>query len=823
MKTMGGMVWKAVKTVLVVLVITGTLVFLSVGSFLLSFRDIAPPDLNAISLNYSSFVYVDDEQGNSTEYMTIYRDENRVWVPLNDIPAYMKTAQVCIEDHRFCQHKGVDWWNTLGAVYKLFSGGSGGGSTLTQQLIKNITDDKSVSILRKVREIFTALNMEKAYSKQQILEVYLNEVNYGGQNQGVEAAAQAYFGKSISECSLAECALISGITQNPAQYNPLVFPDEAKNRARTVVERMWQLSDGIEDEENDELTITPDMEGQLVPITQQEYTQAMAELDAMTFDGDQSEEMESVEEQQDVDLWNWYIDTMFLDIVADLEETFGYSYSDAASLIYNGGLEIHCAMNPKLQNDLERMFVSGVSMPEDEDIQAGLFVMDPYTGRVIAVVGSRDERQGVLLQNHATQSKRQPGSSFKPVSAYSLGIQNDVITYGSVLKDSPLPQYSGDGSGWPQNFSRQYLNYMNVDDAIMISQNAPVAWLVDELTPEACYQWLTEKLHFTTLTAEEDAHSVSAMALGGMSYGVTVREMTAAYCMFANGGYYYEPYTYTYIKDHDGNVILDNRENVGEQVMSTENATIMNKLLHLPIEGARSGIGWGTASNIMPGIGVDMFGKTGTTDNAYDLTFVGGTNFCVAGMWNGYEEPSELYDPDTCKITWRAVIEYLNNNYDWTGKQWVLSDNVRQYTFCRSSGKIAGPNCFDTAVGWYDNSNLPGSCNGGSDHIAGPPASPSPSPSPSVSPSPSPSPSVSPSPDASPSPDVSPSPDLSPTPGVPTDEPVSSDPGESSEPSEPSTPEPPPGPTEEPLPTTPPPTEPPESNGTVSSEPPEDD
>ncbi len=485
-KTVGGMVWKAIKTFLCIMCITGVLVFLSVASFLLSFRDIEAPDLNTMSLKYSSMVYVDDEAGNATEYMPIHADENRVWVALNDIPAYMKTAQVCIEDHRFCEHKGVDWRTTLNAVFKLFAGGSGGGSTMTQQLVKNITGEKDYSIMRKVTEIFTALNMEKKYSKQQILEAYLNIVNYGGQNQGVEAAAQAYFGKDIAQCSLAQCALIAGITQNPYQYNPLIFPEDAKNRAQTVLDRMWALSDG--DEENDELYVSAEMEGQLVTITREEYEQATAELAAMTFDGDQSQETESVEEQQETNLWNWYIDTLFEDIVDDLMETYNYSRENAVSMIYNGGLEIHSCMNPTIQNDLEDMFINGDCMPEDQAIQAGLFVMDPYTGRVIAVVGSRDEREGVRVWNNATIAKRQPGSSFKPVSAYSLGIENGTITYGSVLKDQPLPGYYGripptDG---PSNFSLEYTGFMNVDEAIEVSQNAPVAWLVDELTPEAC-------------------------------------------------------------------------------------------------------------------------------------------------------------------------------------------------------------------------------------------------------------------------------------------------------------------------------------------------
>ena len=413
-KTVGGMAWKALKTILCVLFISGVLVFLSVAAFLLSFRDIEAPNLSAMSLNYSSFVYVDDEAGNATEYMTIHADENRVWASLSDIPAYMKTAQVCIEDHRFCEHSGVDWRTTLNAVLKLFSGGSGGGSTMTQQLIKNITEDNDYSILRKVREIFTALNLEKKYSKQQILEAYLNVVNYGGQNEGVEAAAQAYFGKSIGECTLAECALIAGITQNPSQYNPLIFPDEAKTRAQIVLDRMWELSDGIDDGDNQEMYISPEMEGQLVPITEEEYNQATAELAAMTFDGDQSQDTESVEEQQDVNDWNWYMDTMFNDIVDDLMEQYGYGRDAAINMIYNGGLEIHSAMNPQIQSDLEEMFFNGDCMPDDPDIQAGMFIMDPYTGKVIAVLGSRDERDGILLWNNATM----PNGSPAPLSSH---------------------------------------------------------------------------------------------------------------------------------------------------------------------------------------------------------------------------------------------------------------------------------------------------------------------------------------------------------------------------------------------------------------------
>ncbi len=783
-KTMGGMVWKAFKTVFWVAAITGLLVFLSVASFILSFRDVEPPNISALSLRYSSHIYLDHEDGSSSEYMPLYREENRVWMPLSDIPAIMQTAQICIEDHRFYEHKGVDWRGTLGAVAGLVGVGSGrGGSTLTQQLIKNITGENQVSILRKVKEIFTALNMEDdLYTKEEILEAYLNLVNYGGTNQGVEAAAQSYFGKTIGDCSLAQCALIAGITQYPYQYNPQIFPEDSKKRAREVLDRMLELS------ENGEIT-----DPRLVKITQSEHDEAIAELEAMnSFDGGVQADDGNNEVQANLDQWNWYIDVLYWDLIDDLMEKYGYSYDYAETQLYNAGLEIHCAMDLNLQRDMENLFLTNTDMlPADPAVQLGFFMMDPYDGRVMAVVGSREARSGSLMQNHATMSKRQSGSSIKPLSPYALGLENGTITWGSVLKDQPIPEFSGNGRGWPQNFSMQYTKFMCVDKAIEVSQNAPAAWLAYDMTPAACYDWLVNKLHFSTLDPERDRDSV-AVSIGGQTEGVTVRDMTAAFCIFANGGVYHKPMTYYYVKDHDGNVILDNRDNPGEQVMSIDNATIMNKLLHGPIYNAN-----GTATSYMSDLPTDIFGKTGTTDSFKDLYFVGGTPFCVAGIWNGYEYSVELQDDTTTKVTWRAVIQHLLNNYDWSGKQYVLSENVTQRTFCRSSGKLAGGSCYDTGVGWYSPDNTPGTCNGGSDHIAGTAVSASPSASPSTAPSQSPSASPSVSPSAEPS-----SSEIEP-PSSSEIEPPSSEPSEVSFPSNPTvTPEPPPPVTPEPPPET---------------------
>lgn len=781
--TMGGMVWKVFKTVFWIAAITGLLVFWSVASYILSFRNAEPPDINAGNLNYSSEIYLMDEAGNPTEYLPLYRNENRVWMPLEDIPLQMQTAQVCIEDHRFYQHHGVDWKGTAGAVLHLMTGQPGrGGSTLTQQLIKNITGENQVSIMRKVTEIFTALNMEKdKYTKAQILEAYLNIVNYGGICQGVESAAQCYFEKSITECSLAECALIAGITQNPYQYNPLIFPEESKEKAELVLDRMLELSESGEmDTEH------------LQPITRAEYNQAIQELAGMDFIGADIDEEED-DAELDLDKWNWYIDDCFNQVKEDLMDKYGYSEEYAETVMYNGGLSIYCAMDYKMQNDIERLFLTNLDMlPADDDIDTGFYAMDPYTGRVLVTIGSRYERTGALLYSNATQAMRPCGSSMKTVSPYPLGIENGTITYGTLLKNQPLADWNGiGGEPGPANWNGRYTDYMCVDQAIEMSMNAPAAQLCTTLTAEACYEWLTEKLHFSTLTADVDAHSRSAMALGTQYWGVTVADMTSGYQIFANGGVYHRPVTYYYVQDHSGNVILDNREGMenGERVMREESATIMNKLLEKPIYYANSTGGY------LADMPMKVFGKTGTTDDDYDLYFVGGTPFCVAGVWNGYTYSRELGDGNMSMRIWKTVMNYLYENYDWGDKSWILSDNVYSTAFCRSSGKLAGPSCFNTATGWYEPGNAPGTCNGGSDHITGP--SPSPSASPSAAPSvvPSVSPSASPSADPSADPSTGPADTPEPPPSfnpTPSDEPTT-------EPTQEPTQEPTETPTQEPT------------------------
>ena len=553
-KTMGGMAWRVVKTALLVLMITGILVFLSVMSVILSYRDTVPPNLSEMSLSYSSQVYVTNDAGQEVEYMSFFANENRVWVPLSDIPAVMQTAQICIEDHRFYEHQGVDWRNTLGAVYGLVGG---------RQQPRRLHPHPAAHQERHQGEpgehpaegegdFHRPEPGERLHRGRGIPRRVLQGGDSGGLPErgklrrqcrcaGPRTNAIRLRRKSISECSLAECAVIAGITQNPYQYNPLLFPENAKERGHIVLDRMLELS------EEGELT-----DPRLVNITQDEYNAAIAELDAMTFDDGDTEAVEEANAvaEQDEEKWNWYIDTLFEDIARDLVEKYGYDYDVAVSNIYNAGYEIHCAMDVDLQTGLEELFLKNTDMlPYDPAVELGFFMMDPYTGQVMGVIGQRYERTGIRLHNNTTMSKRQPGSSIKPIGPYALGISTGEITYGSVLKDEPVPGYFGEDSTQegPQNYSLTYTGTMNVDRAIEQSQNAPAAWLTKDLTPQAVFDWLTNSLHFTTLDAERDAN-LAPMALGGLTEGATVREMTAAYQIFANGGVYHKPYTYTYVK-----------------------------------------------------------------------------------------------------------------------------------------------------------------------------------------------------------------------------------------------------------------------------------
>lgn len=672
-------IWRFFLSLLTVFVLTGIIVLVSLAIYKskISENDIAL-NINASKMSLTSFVYVNDENSTPQEYQRVYNLENRVWVDFKDIPQNMKNAIIAIEDKRFYDHKGVDWVRTSGAVLNLLKGTqSYGGSTLTQQLIKNITEDNQVSLTRKLREIFRAIELEERYSKDEILESYLNVVNFGGGSRGVQAAANLYFEKNIQDCSLAQCATIAAITQNPTAYNPIYHPENNKARREIVLKEMLEQG----------------------KISEQECETAMEESANMKF----SDDFESKKENSSASIRNWYMETLIRDVIADLCSKYRIGKSAAEDMIYTQGLKIYCAMDKNAQSIAENALKNSDVMPKDSNLELGYTLMD-LNGRVLATLGSRKEKTANLLYDRANVAKRQPGSTIKPIAAYTPIIDLGIYNYSSLIPDEPLQIDSAGNNvikNWPENWYKSYRGQVTLQWAIEKSANAPAAQMVKLLTPFKSYEFLTKKLQINSLDSN-DAVSLSALATGGTHFGVTPREMTAAFQIFGNGGKYNKPYTYFYVADRNDKVILDNRDNIPTQAVASSTATIMNRLLRNVIVGPE---GTGRSANISDW---NIIGKTGTTTDDHDSWFIGLSPYAVAGIWTGYDNPKRIHETAAAIRIWKHIMtKYLEKkpHVDFTYDKDVVSAQ-----YCKVSGKLASSSCTSTATGYYAPNNMPGNC-----------------------------------------------------------------------------------------------------------------
>ena len=636
-------------------------------------------DLKAKSLNQTSFIYIkDDKTGEFKEYQTLYSTENRIWVDNQDIPQAMKDAVVAIEDKRFYDHSGVDWARTLSAVVNLATGeDTYGGSTITQQLIKNITDDNEVSINRKLREICKALKLEDAYTKDQILEAYLNGVNFGNNCQGVESAAQLYFDKSIKDCSIAECAAIAGITQNPSLWNPLVYPENNKERREIVINEMYDQG----------------------KITKSEYEEAMKESADMTFVGFQNTQ----EDDDDDDyVQNWYIDQVFYDLREDLALYYNISEEAASEKLYTEGLKIYCAMDEKMQSYMEEAAQS-IDKTYDSELQIGSVLMG-FDGRVIATVGSSKKKTQALEWDRATHSKLQPGSSIKPVIVYPYAIDNKMLYYSSVVKDEPINNWkdqngqlvSGPNNAYPGNKGDMVL-----PDATEWSSNATAGQTMNIIGgPSVAYEQAVTKMGFKSLS-EQDTQNTGALSMGGMNGGVSVREMAAAYNYLGNGGLYYEPYTYYYVTDSEDNIIIDNREAIPKQAYSAETASIMNRLLSYNVTNSAH-----TNAQYSRISGWDIIGKTGTTDEDQDSWFCGLSPYATMATWCGFDQPASISNTSTSARFFSNVMgKYLEGKEQ---KEYNLSPNLVEAQYNPYNGLIVTTDSpMGKYIGYYTEDNMP--------------------------------------------------------------------------------------------------------------------
>lgn len=676
---------KFLLTVFSVVLIAGVVTLISLGIYI--FRLASEPtgiDLKAKSMNQTSIIYVKDTKTDEfVESRKLYGVENRIWVNNQDIPDYMKEAQVAIEDKRFYEHHGVDWTRTLSAVAMLATGQDQyGGSTITQQLIKNITDDNEVSINRKLREICKALKLEKEYTKDQILEAYLNVVNYGNNCQGVEAAAQLYFDKSIKDCSLAECAAIAGITQNPSRWNPLIYPENNQKRRNNILYEM--LDQGI--------------------ISQEEYDKAHAESENMTFVGFKSASEEEDDEEDFENVQSWYEDQIFYDLRRDLAQYYNISEGAASEKIYTEGLKIFSAVDTEAQDYLQEAALN-MDVGYDYDLQLGAVMMD-FDGRIIATVGSSKRKTGNLEWDRANHSVLQPGSSIKPVLVYPLGIESHQLYYSSIVPDKEIDNYTYDAEtgtykSGPGNWYYGSNGDMLLPDAIEWSSNNTAVQVLQLIGgPSVPYEQAVTKMGFSHLS-EEDGQIAGALTLGGMNGGVTVREMAASYTYMGNGGLYYKPYTYYYVTDSEDNVIIDNRDSVPKKAYSPETATIMNRLLNYNmVNTTHTKASWARVD------GWDIVGKTGTTNSDYDSWYCGMSPYAVMAIWTGFDDPHTIQDTThSTKFFGDVMAHFLQGKEQ---KEYRLSENCIAATYNPITGLIISTeNVSGKYVGYYTEDNMP--------------------------------------------------------------------------------------------------------------------
>ena len=636
--------------------------------------------LNAASVSSPSVLYVYNPADRAGRCGSLHRAQNAdlgnqrlaKHTDYEDMPPELLHAFIAIEDKRFWQHDGVDLFRTVRAGLNYLTGkGTFGGSTITQQLVKNLTGQDDRSVDRKLTEIFKALDLEKQVDKTRILEAYVNVINLAEGCYGVGAAAERYFSKQVKDLTLPECATLAAITNNPARYDPMTHPQE--NRARRDVILREMASQGY--------------------ITEQERDTA---LEAAT-------ELTPSETQISVSVTSWYTDMVVSDVIRDLQDRLGYSYEAASMLIYGGGLQIETAMDEKLQAVVEAYFRTEEHFPVGVGgrPQSSVMILDPHTGDILAVAGAVGEKKAHRIQNYATDTRRPAGSCIKPLSVYAPALQKGLITWASVYEDEPLTEK--DGRPWPANADGLYHGRVTVGHSLANSLNPVAVRILGEVGKEYAFSFVRNELGLHSLLPPDSRSAndmtVSSLALGQQSRGVTARELTASYTVFTDG-IYRRPISYHRVLDADGSILLENQIGDGEKrVLSPENAAIMTRLLMTVTEE-------GTAARYMTHMkdsGIQTAGKTGTTQNNCDRWFVGYTPRLLAGVWMGYDYPAELKGirGNPCAGIWDELIRLCEEVYDGRPSctEFPVPGTVAELEFCPLSGNLITPYCHDPVSG----------------------------------------------------------------------------------------------------------------------------
>ena len=709
-----GTAGRVIGTILLVFVLTAA-IFAGIFSAYInsSMRGRVEVYLDEFETKVSTELYYQEpSSGEWTMYHTLFLDsENRIWADLEQIPKDLQKAVVAIEDKRFYTHKGVDWHGTARAIFSTIFGGSvQGGSTITQQLVKNVTGDNQNTVKRKVMEIYRAQELEKRYEKDEILEAYLNEVYFGYSCYGVVTASLKYFNKDVSELSLAECASLIAITNNPSLYDPLQTDwGLENNRTRQLLVLGAMLEQGKIDQ------AAYDAAKEENVVFSNGYTILGGRVDVDTdkkddTDTDGGDEQPEEETETATSSQSYFTDAVIEDVAAALVEKYGLTdstnpvtgkvttaFDQGVNMVYGKGYKIYTTQNPDYQQIAEEVCTDTSNLPytstytnsygekETEQLQVGMTIVDPYTGYVVAMVGGAGVKQYDRGWNWAT-SARQCGSAIKPISVYAPALDDGTINGASSIDDYPVMVLNG--SVYPKNANGRYMGLTPLHTAIARSTNTCAVRVVQEYGTSRSYDFMTNKLGFTTLTSQ-DAQQVGNMGLGGLDRGVTTEEMAAAFAAFANEGIYTAPRTFVRVEDADGNVILEN-EAKASVAMKDTTAALMNSLLQEVING-----GTGYEGRIS---GMHVAGKTGTTNNDQDRYFVGYTPYYSCAVWVGYVHNQRIVaSGNPAASMWQKVMSRIHA--ELPDKDFFSCSGLTYVKVCADSGLLATDSCAEDCRG----------------------------------------------------------------------------------------------------------------------------
>lgn len=699
------------------------------------------PDIDETDVlpsGFSSVIY--DCNNNEIQTLSDY-ESNREEITLKEIPDNLKNAFIAIEDSRFYEHNGIDIKGIIRAAFTGLTTGkfSQGASTLTQQLLKNNVfnvdgEEEGLSkVERKVQEQYLAIELEKRMTKDEILEAYLNTINLGEGTLGVEAASETYFDKPASELTLSECTVLAAITQNPTRYNPITNPGENATRRSIVLQYM--LRDELITKQQYEDAIVDDVYDRIQEIDSKNASNATPYsyfVDALIKDvvSDLGEKLGLNETQaynalysdglqiystQDTGIQNIcdnalkddsnyssgrftsiYALSYQLSVMDSKENTTNYSEADVAKFLgYNSSEEMFFSTKKEGKKAAKKFRKSVVKEGDTilgENInltiepQISYTMIDQTSGHVVALVGGRGKKSGNLTLNRATDTLKQPGSTFKVLSTFVPALDTAGLSLGKVYDDCP---YNYENSSVPVNnyYSSGYRGLNTIRDAIRDSMNIVTAKCMADVTPQVGYDYLTN-MGFSTLVehqvgADGTVYSdiQQSLCLGGITKGVTNLELTAGYAAIANKGTYNKPILYTKILDHDGNVLIDN-ETESKQVMKNTTAWLLTNAMKDVVSS-----GTATASRLSTPMAVA--GKTGTTSNDYDHWFVGFTPYYTAAIWCGYDSNRTFVTGGVEKQLWAKIMNDVNSYKKLKDRDFDSCEGITTRSICKKCGKLA--------------------------------------------------------------------------------------------------------------------------------------